>query len=92
MSSPASNPALRGNGANAWFGWPSAPALEALRDQWLTATDVTEQKRIAAEMQAQAFVDVPFLPLGQFFQPSALSKTLQDGLSGIPLFWNLRRG
>jgi peptide/nickel transport system substrate-binding protein len=42
-------------------------------------------------MQEQAFVDVPFLPLGQFFQPSAQSKTLEGGLSGITLFWNIRR-
>jgi peptide/nickel transport system substrate-binding protein len=33
--SPAGNAALRGNGMNAWFGWPDAPKLEALRDQWL---------------------------------------------------------
>src|SRR5271166_745698 len=91
MSNPASNPALRGNGANAWFGWPTAPALEALRDQWLAATDPAEQKRIAARIQAQAFVDVPFLPLGQFFQPTTQRKTLEGGLTGMPLFWNIRR-
>ena len=91
MSNPASNPALRGNGVNAWFGWPVAPALEALRDQWLSAADAAEQKRIAALIQAQAFVDVPFLPLGQFFQPTTQSKTLEGGLTGMPLFWNIRR-
>jgi peptide/nickel transport system substrate-binding protein len=91
MSSPASNLALRGNGAGSWFGWPTAPKLEALRDQWLAATDLAEQKRIAAEIQAQAFIDVPFLPLGQFFQPTTRSKTLVDGLTGMPLFWNIRR-
>ena len=91
MSSPASNLALRGNGAGAWFGWPTAPKLEALRDQWLAATDPAEQRRIAAAIQAQAFVDVPFLPLGQFFQPTTRSKTLQGGLAGMPLFWNVSR-
>jgi peptide/nickel transport system substrate-binding protein len=29
--SPAGNAALRGNGMNAWFGWPDAPKLEALQ-------------------------------------------------------------
>ncbi len=91
MSNPASNPALRGNGTNAWFGWPTAPALEALRDQWLSASGTADQRRIAARMQEQAFADVPFLPLGQFFQPSTQSKTLEGGLSGITLFWNIRR-
>jgi peptide/nickel transport system substrate-binding protein len=92
MSSPASNLALRGNGAGAWFGWPEAPKLEALRDAWLAAADPAEQKRIAAAIQAQAFIDVPFLPLGQFFQPTTQSRTLRDGLKGMPLFWNIRRG
>lgn len=91
MSSPAGSLALRGNGANAWFGWPTAPELERLRDEWLAAPDAPEQKRIAAAMQRQAFLDVPFLPLGQFFQPTAQSRTLQDGLQGMPLFWNIRR-
>jgi peptide/nickel transport system substrate-binding protein len=91
MSSPATNLALRGNGAAAWPGWPTAPKLEALRNEWLAATDEASQKRIAAEIQAQAFVDVPFLPLGQFFQPTVQSKTLTGGLKGMPLFWNIRR-
>jgi peptide/nickel transport system substrate-binding protein len=91
MSSPASNLALRGNGADAWFGWPTAPDLEALRDRWLAATDPEEQKHIAAQLQAQAFADVPFLPLGQFFQPTTRSRTLEGGLQGMPLFWNIRR-
>lgn len=91
MSSPASNLALRGNGGSAWFGWPDAPKLEQLRDQWLAATDPAEQKRIAASIQAQAFVDVPFLPLGQFFQPTTQNRSLTGGLTGMPLFWNIRR-
>jgi len=92
MSNPASDPALRGNGAQAWFGWPSAPELERLRSEWLAATGLAEQQRIAAEIQAQAFIDVPFLPLGQFFQPTVQSRSLQGGLTGMPLFWNIRRG
>jgi peptide/nickel transport system substrate-binding protein len=91
MSSPASNLALRGNGANSWFGWPTAPALEKLRNDWLATSDLAAQQRIAAQIQEQAFVDVPFLPLGQFFQPTVQRKTLIDGLKGMPLFWNIRR-
>jgi peptide/nickel transport system substrate-binding protein len=91
MSSPASNLALRGNGTNSWFGWPTAPALETLRNQWLAAPDLAAQQKIAAQIQLQAFADVPFLPLGQFFQPTVQRKTLVDGLKGMPLFWNIRR-
>jgi peptide/nickel transport system substrate-binding protein len=92
MSSPAGNLALRGNGQNSWFGWPDAPELERLRDQWLATTDPAGQRQIAAAIQAQAFVDVPFLPLGQFFQPTTQRRSLVDGLTGMSLFWNIRRG
>ena len=91
MSSPASHLALRGNGTAAWFGWPTAPTLEALRDRFLAETDPAAQKRIAAELQAQAFVDVPFLPLGQFVQPTTQRRELVDTLKGLSLFWNVRR-
>lgn len=91
MANPAGNPALRGNGADGWFGWPTAPKLDALRDQWLAAEDIAVQKRIAAQIQAQAFEDVPYLPLGQFFQPTTWNRSLTGMLEGMPLFWNVRR-
>lgn len=91
MSSPAGNLALRGNGQNGWFGWPAAPELERLREQWLVTTDPATQRQIAAAIQAQAFVDVPFLPLGQFFQSTTRRRSLLDGLTGMSLFWNIRR-
>ena len=92
MSNPASSLPLRGNGQGAWFGWPTAPKLEALRDRFLAEPDLAAQKRIAADMQEQAFIDVPFLPLGEFIQPTTQRKELVDTLSGLSLFWNVRRG
>ena len=91
LSSPASSLPLRGNGQGAWFGWPTAPKLEALRDQFLAEPDAAVQKRIAADVQRQAFVDVPFLPLGEFIQPTTQRKEIVDTLSGLSLFWNVRR-
>jgi peptide/nickel transport system substrate-binding protein len=91
MSSPVGNLALRGNGAGAWFGWPTAPKLEELRNQFMAASDLTAQKRIAAEIQLQAFIDVPYLPLGEFIQPTTQRKEIVDTLKGLSLFWNVRR-
>ena len=91
MASPVGDPALRGNGAGAWFGWPTAPKLEALRDQFMATPDIADQKRIAAAIQAQAFEDVPFLPLGEFVQPTTQRKDLTGTLKGLSLFWNVRR-
>ena len=90
LANPASNPALRGNGTDGWFGWPTAPQLDILRDQWLAAPDVAQRRTIAAFLQRQAFEDVPFLPLGRFFQPTARSKRLVGALTGMSLFWNIR--
>jgi peptide/nickel transport system substrate-binding protein len=91
MSSPATNLPLRGNGGDAWFGWPTAPKLEALHEAWFAASDVATQARVGAQIQAQAFVDVPYLPLGMFFQPTVTQKSLVGCLTGLPIFWNLQR-
>jgi hypothetical protein len=63
MGSPATSLPLRGNEADAWFGWPKAPRIEALRDGWFAASDLAVRKRIAAQIQVQAFTDVPIYRL-----------------------------
>jgi len=55
------------------------------------AADLAGQQQIVARIQQQTFVDVPFLPLGPFFQSSTRSRTLEGGLKGISLFWGVRR-
>ncbi len=91
MGSPASALALRGNGLDAWLGWPDAPELERLRNAWLAAPDRTTQQKFAADIQLQAFTDVPYLPLGQFFQPTARRQDLVDGVLGMTMFWGIRK-
>jgi peptide/nickel transport system substrate-binding protein len=88
---PATHYQLRGNGEKAYFGWPSSLRLEELRDAWFDAPDLAAQKKIAAEMQAQAFVDVPYYPLGLFYNPSVYRRDITDVLHGLPIFWNMRR-
>ncbi len=89
---PAAYFPLRGNGADAWFGWPTSPRMEALRDAWFAAASNDEQRRICADMQRLVWEEVPFIPLGQIFQPSA-SRTSLTGIipAPFPLFWNVRR-
>ncbi len=92
LMTPAGHLLLRGNGKDAWFGWPDAPKLEALRDDWFDAADLEAQKRIGRQIQLQAFEDVPYIPLGQYFVDSAYQKDLVDIRRGIPLPLNVRRG
>ncbi|WP_376096765.1 ABC transporter substrate-binding protein [Roseomonas sp. CCTCC AB2023176] len=91
--SPASHLALRGNGRAAWPGWPTNERMEALRTEWMAATDLNAQKAIAARMEAEAFSAVPYAPLGQYTIPTALRRNL-TGLhqAGAPFVWGLRKG
>ncbi|HEY3847573.1 MAG TPA: ABC transporter substrate-binding protein [Acetobacteraceae bacterium] len=88
---PAVHVWIRGNGRAAARGWPDSPRLEALRDAWLSAGDLAEQKRIAQDIQRQAFVDVPYIPLGQILPTWAYQRNVTDVLNGYALFWNVRR-
>ena len=88
---PSAHNFLRGSGDKATFGWSTSPKLEELRDAWFSASDAEAQKRIGVEMQRQAFIDVPYVPLGVFYQPTAYKKELTGVLRGLPLFWNVRR-
>ena len=92
----AANPAsaeLRGNGLQAWFGWPTDPKLETLREDWFHAVDLAAQKTVAEHMQLEAFQEVPYIPLGQWSQPTAFRTDLTGFVrSSNPLFWGVRRG
>jgi peptide/nickel transport system substrate-binding protein len=88
---PAGHLGLRGNGTDGWFGWPADPKLEQLRAAWFTAPDAAAQKKIGEAIQAEAFNSVPYLPLGEYFQPTAYSSTITGVLKGMPLFWNVAR-
>ncbi len=89
--SPAGDAMLRGNGPNAWAGWPTLPKMESLRDQWLHAPDMPTQKALARDIQLQAFTDVPCLPLGLYYQPVAYRNDLTDMMKGLILFTGIRR-
>jgi len=88
---PAVNPLLRGNGKNGRPGWPTSPRIEELRNAWLDAADLATRKRIAAEMQLQAFQDVPYIPLCLVYYYTAYRTDLTGVLPGFTVFWNVRR-
>ncbi len=79
------------SGPAAWFGWPDAPKLEELREQWLAAPNEAEQKRIVREMQLQAFRDVPYVPTGQWSNYTCFNKSTTGIQNGWPVFWSVRR-
>jgi peptide/nickel transport system substrate-binding protein len=88
---PAAHNFLRGHGRAAAPGWPTSPGIEAGRDAWFLARDDAERARIGREIQRHAFNDLPYIPLGLFYQPTAYRDSLSGVLNGLPLFWNLRK-
>lgn len=89
---PSSHASIRGHGDQAWPGWPTIPAIEAQRNAWFDATDDAAARAATREMQRIAFDEVPYVPLGLYYQPTAYRRNLQGMLKGQPpLFWNLRR-
>ena len=89
------NPAVsfltRGNGANAWYGWPTIPKLEAARAAWFEAPDLAAQQALCGDMQVAVLDSAPHIPLGQILQPTSYRTTLTGVLDGIPKFWNVRK-
>lgn len=88
--SPAAHLGLRANGDKGWFGWASDPTLEALREAWFAAPDFAAEKRLCAEIQAEAFRFVPFIPLGQYFPPTAFRRSLTGIREGFAQFYDVR--
>jgi peptide/nickel transport system substrate-binding protein len=91
-TSPAESFLIRGNGKDAWFGWPASPELERLRDAWIDAPDIAAQKRIAEEIQLQVWRDVPYVPLGQIVQKTAFRRNITGVLDGFAKFYNVEKG
>jgi peptide/nickel transport system substrate-binding protein len=92
MFDPTGHNQIRGNGKDAWFGWPESPKLEQMRDAWFTAGTLADRQHICQQMQVQAFQDVPYIPLGQFLQATAYNRSLTGILKGgFALFYNVRR-
>jgi peptide/nickel transport system substrate-binding protein len=92
QANPAVSSFLRGNGQAAPVGWPTSEGIEALRQQWLDAPDVADKKKLATEIQRQAFTDLPYLPLGQYFYQSSFKPSITGILQGVPVFWNVKKG
>ena len=51
VSNPGSSYPLRGNGKSGWFGWPTDPEMEAMRQQWFDAPDIPAQQTICEQIQ-----------------------------------------
>ncbi|MFZ5734010.1 MAG: ABC transporter substrate-binding protein [Pseudomonadota bacterium] len=94
IMNPVAHATLNSKGKNGgWFGWPDDPEMEKLRDAYARSTDLEQQKKIAAQIQARVFDQVIYLPLGQYTSPSAWRKEITGVVDGpaTPVFWNIEK-
>ncbi len=82
---------LRANGERAWFGWPTVPRLDALREAWFDAPDLAAQRAIAEDIQRTVLEEAPYLPSGQYFASTAYRRTITEPISEVFAFWGVRR-
>jgi peptide/nickel transport system substrate-binding protein len=89
--SPGPNIPIRAGGADAWFGWPDDPKMEALRDAWFDAPDLEAQQQLCREMQQEFWQNPSYVPLGMFNRPTGFRSNLRDVRDGWPQFYGVRR-
>jgi len=92
-TTPYDNVWIRADGLAASDGWPTSPRIEALRAAWLDTGNLDEQRRICIELQMQLWQDVPYIPMGEYWQSTAYRKDLIGVLPGcFAVFYGVRRG
>ena len=92
VMNPLVNFSIGGRGKNGgWFGWSEDAKIEKLKDLYARSSSADEQKKIATEIQQEAYDQVTYIPLGQFTVPSAWRKSITGVLDGpaTPIFWNV---
>jgi peptide/nickel transport system substrate-binding protein len=92
VMNPIANASIGGRGTKGgWFGWAENAKIEELKDSYARSGSPDEQKKIAAEIQKEAFEQVIYVPLGQYLAPTAWRKSLTGVLDGpaTPVFWNI---
>ncbi len=91
---PITNFSIGGRGKNGgWFGWAEDAKIEQLKDAFARSSSPEEQKKIAADIQKEAYDQVIYIPLGQYLAPSVWRKSLSGILDGpaTPIFWNIEK-
>lgn len=93
MMNPIGNAGVRGLGkTGGFFGWTEDAEIEKLRDAYARETDPAKQKDLAIAVQKRANELVMYIPLGEYFQPSAVRKNVVGMLpSPAYVLWNVEK-
>jgi peptide/nickel transport system substrate-binding protein len=92
ISSPLVSPMLNGRGDGAWFGWPTDPRIEELKEAFIDAATPEAQLAVAKDIQAHNMEEVLYIPLGQYVSPQARRTNITDMIPApVPVFWNVKK-
>ncbi len=89
---PISTSYLVAVGEKSWFGWPTDPEMEKLRDAFAKETDATKQKELAEKVQLRALETAQYGWIGQWYGPGAHRDNIKGWLKApVPVFWNIEK-
>jgi len=89
-TTPVSNFWLGSGCEKANAGWPCDPRLQELIAAWGAEPDRAKRRAMIETIQLRAYESVPYVPMGQFFQPIAFRKNVTGVLpAGMPVYWNV---
>jgi peptide/nickel transport system substrate-binding protein len=89
---PATYQALRANGDDAWFGWPTSVEVEAAIAEWMQAKGGEEEEAAARRVNKAAFDFALFAPTGFFLRYQAWRRNVTGIVqSPIPFFWGVAK-
>jgi peptide/nickel transport system substrate-binding protein len=89
---PASYNAIRATGDNAWFGWPSAPTVDAAIGEWFDAPDLAAEKAAIGKVNRLALENVVYAPTGFFLGYQAWRRNVSGIQKGpLPFFWGVSK-
>ncbi|MET4328671.1 peptide/nickel transport system substrate-binding protein [Bradyrhizobium sp. i1.15.2] len=77
----------RTNGEKGWLGWPTDARNEELTTEWALGETVEQRKKIAREIQENAWNFVPYVWYGQWVQPVLMHANL-NGVLSTPFAWS----
>ena len=90
-ASPLTNIGIR-TGEDAWFGWPSDPAVPGLIEAYAEATDSAAERKALTRLHERLFEVVPYINFGQWLAPVAYRREVSGLLnSPVPFYWNVTK-
>jgi len=89
---PISDSYMVAQGDKSWFGWPTDPEMEKLRDGYAKETDPAKAKALAGAVQARALETAQYGWIGQWYGPGAARSNVTGWLKApVPVMWNIEK-